>query len=135
MGTLKTFLDSKKITAEQLVRISDRIEAIDASGKTLLVKRAAFRRSKEATGIKDFTKKYSTVNIEKPKAAGRGLNTISISNALADRPVARKIRAKMLRAVNHLLTTKKDTAVEMKALFEGTAMKLGKKAKEETKKK
>lgn len=135
MGTLKTFLDSKKITTAQLVLVSGRIEASDAADKKLMVARFARRQSKDIANVKDFSKKYSDANIAKPKTSGRGLNAISLNNALADRPVARKVRGKIFRAVNHILTSKKEAAVDMKALFEGTAVKVGKKAKEETKKK
>ncbi len=135
MGTLKTFLDSKKITEAQLVQVSNRLEAYDAADRTLLVQRVARRKSKDVAAIKDFSKKYSEGNVGKPKTSGRGLNTISLRNALADRPVARKVRGKIFRAVNHILVSKKGAAVDMKALFEGSTMKIGKKAKEETKKK
>ena len=57
-----------------------------------------------------------------------------VEAASAEVAVSRKVRAKILRAVNTILTSKKEAAVDMKALFEGTKAKPGKKPKEEAKK-
>jgi predicted rRNA methylase YqxC with S4 and FtsJ domains len=42
-------------------------------------------------------------------------------------PVARKVRAKILRAVNAILVKKGEPAADMKALFEGSKARAGKK--------
>lgn len=130
MGTLKTFLDSKKITSKQIATTSKRIETWDATSRTLLVKRFDKRGNKELAA-----KKYSELEIGKPAQMGRGVSQKQVEAAIAETAVARKVRSKILRAVNTILTAKKETAVDMKALFEGTTHKPGKKAKEETAKK
>ncbi len=126
MGTLKTFLDSKKISSKQIATTSKRIETWDATSRTLLVKRFDKRGDKELAA-----KKYSELEIGKPAQMGRGVSQKQVDAAIAETPVARKVRSKILRAVNTLLTAKKEAAVDMKALFEGTKHKAGKKPKEE----
>lgn len=118
MGTLKTFLDSKGITPKHLVVASNRLEAWGNDGRYMISRRAAKRRAKDE-------KPYAELGLTKP-VSGRGLSEQQVSAALADQPLPRKVRAKVLRAVNAVLATKKQGAVELKALFEGTTMKKGK---------
>ncbi|MDX2011257.1 MAG: hypothetical protein SFW67_13745 [Myxococcaceae bacterium] len=129
MGTLKSFLESKKISAKQVHTTSKRIETLDAGSRTLLVKRVAKRADKETAA-----KKYEELNLAKPAQLGRGVSEKQVVAAIDEKPVARKVRTKILRAVNTILTAKKETAVDMKALFEGTTHKPGKKPKDEAKK-
>ncbi|MBL8933620.1 MAG: hypothetical protein JNM69_03655 [Archangium sp.] len=129
MGTLKSFLESKKITTKQVHTTSKRIESSDAAARVLLVKRVAKRANKELAA-----KKYAELDLAKPTSMGRGVTVKQVEAASAEVPVSRKVRAKILRAVNTILTSKKEAAVDMKALFEGTKAKPGKKPKEEAKK-
>lgn len=128
MGTLKSFLDSKSITEKQLILVSGRLETFDEADRALMVKRSAKRRDKEQA-----TKKYEELSLTKPKAMGRGLTALQLSAAVADKPVARKVRTKILRAVNHVLSKKSQPAADMKALFEGTKARVGKKTEEKKK--
>ena len=125
MGTLKTFLDSKSITPAQVVTTSKRIESLDLAGRTLLVKRVAKRKNQELA-----TKKYDEVNLAKPAALGRGVSEGQLTAALGDKAVPKKVRTKIHRAVNAILTKKSQPAADFKVLFEGTAAKAGKKPKE-----
>ncbi len=125
MGTLKTFLDSKSITSKQLVETSRRIELLDLESRSLLVKRVAKRKNKEQAG-----KPYAEFNLAKPKHLGRGVSEGQLTAALGDKAVPKKVRTKIHRAVNAILTKKGQPAAEFKALFEGTTAKAGKKPKE-----
>jgi hypothetical protein len=122
MGTFKSFIESKGITAAQVATTSKRIEATDHASRTLLVKRAEKRRVKETAD-----KKYAELNLEKPKTSGRGINSQQVELAVADKDISRKSRAKIVRAVNVILAAKKEPAVDTKALFEGTKARAGKK--------
>lgn len=123
MGTLQSFFESKGLTAKHVAITSRRIEAFDEASRGLMGKRATKRRTKDQA-----EKKYAELGIEKPKQMGRGVTEKAIASALADKPVARKVRSKILRAVNTILTKKGQPAADMKALFEGTKAKAGKKA-------
>jgi hypothetical protein len=129
MGTFKSFLESKKISSTQIHNTSKRIEMWDAESRVLMVKRAGKRANKELAA-----KKYAELDLKKPSQMGRGVTVKQVDAAAADVAVPRKVRSKILRAVNAILVSKKDTAVDMKALFEGTKHKPGKKPKEEAKK-
>ena len=128
MGTLKTFLDSKSITPTQVVTTSRRIESHDSASRTMLVKRVAKRKDKE-----NAAKKYAELNLAKPAGLGRGVSEGQLTAALGDKPVSKKVRTKIFRAVNAVLSTKKQPAAEFKAVFEGSTAKAGKKPKEEKK--
>jgi hypothetical protein len=129
MGQLKSFVESKGITAAQIAVTSSRIEAADGVSRTALEKRAAKRRDKESA-----TKKYAELNLAKPATSGRGISAKQVEAALAEKEVSRKARGKILRAVNVILTAKKDTAADMKVLFEGTKARAGKKPEKPEKK-
>ncbi len=121
MATFKTFIDSKGITPDALIGASNSLEHWGNDGRALLNKRVAKRRGTET---KD--KKYDELNIKKP-ALGRGISLHQIEAAVAGKAQPRKVRTKLFRAVNHVLTHKKQPALtDFKVLFEGAEVKKGK---------
>jgi hypothetical protein len=127
MGTLKTFVDSKGITEKHVLAASNRVEQGGTESRMLQYARVKKRRTKDLEG-----KKYAELNLAKPKSM-RGLSAQQWHAALADKPLSTRVRGKIFRAVNAALATKKQAAVEMKALFEGTTVRIGKKPKEAAK--
>jgi hypothetical protein len=127
--TLKSFMESKGITGKQIALVSKRIESLDAEDRALLDKRALKRANKELA-----SKTYEELGLKKPKAAGRGVTESQIAAAAAGKEVSRKVRAKILRAVNTILQKKGEPAADMKALFEGTRARAGAKPAEKKKK-
>jgi hypothetical protein len=122
MGTFQSFLSSKSITPKQIAITSRRIETFDEASRDLMQKRWGKRVDKETA-----PKKYSELNINKPAQMGRGVSEKQIVAASKDLAVARKVRTKILRAVNVILTKKGQPAADMKVLFEGTKARAGKK--------
>lgn len=122
MGSFKSFIESKGITAAQVATTSRRIEAYDETSRGLLVKRASKRRVKETAD-----KKYVDLGLAKPDTSGRGISQQQIEAAMADKELSRKARAKILRAVNVILAKKSEPAADMKGLFEGLKARAGKK--------
>lgn len=122
MGQLKSFVESKGITVAQIIVASSRIEASTEASRTLLEKRAAKRRDKDTA-----TKKYAELDLAKPATSGRGISAKQVEAALGEKEVSRKARGKILRAVNVILAKKSQPAADMKALFEGTKARAGKK--------
>lgn len=122
MGTLKTFIDSKGITPKAISIASRRAEAGGNEARSAQSARTKKRRLK-------MDKPYLELNLLKPKS-DRALSESQVASAVSDKPLPKKVRAKVLRAINALLTSKKQAAVDMKAIFEGTTIKPGKKIKE-----
>lgn len=120
MGTFKSFMESKGLTGKQIAITSKRIESLDAENRDLLHKRSLKRADKEQA-----SKKYDELNLKKPNAAGRGVTEIQIAAAASEKDVSRKVRSKILRAVNTILVKKGQPAADMKALFEGTKARAG----------
>ena len=130
MGTFQTFLASKSLTPKSIAITSKRIEAFDETSRSLMGKRWSKRVTKETAD-----KKYAELNIAKPAQAGRGVTEKQIAAADKDTAVTRKVRGKILKAVNVILTKKGQPAVDMKVLFEGTKARVGKKPEVADKKK
>ena len=130
MGTFQTFLTEKSITPKQIAITSRRIETLDETGRALMGKRFTKRTTKETAD-----KKYAELNIDKPAQAGRGVSEKMVAAAAKDVAVARKVRSKILKAVNAILTKKGQPAADMKALFEGSKARVGKKPATDDKKK
>jgi hypothetical protein len=122
MGQFKSFVESKGITVAHIAITSNRVEAADDVARTALEKRAAKRRDKDSA-----TKKYAELNLAKPATSGRGISAKQVEAALAEKEISRKARGKILRAVNTILAKKSEPAADMKALFEGTKARAGKK--------
>lgn len=120
MGTFKSFMESKGLTGKQLAITSKRIESLDAENRDFLHKRSLKRADKEQAA-----KKYDELGLKKPNAAGRGVTEIQVAAAMAEKEVSRKVRSKILRAVNTILVKKGQPAADMKALFEGTKARAG----------
>lgn len=125
MGALKTLIDSKDIKPDHIVVASHRVEAGGNEARSILVRRSDKRRTKNE-------KSYADLGLNKPKS-NRGLSKNQVLAAIGDKPLASRVRAKVLRAVNAVLAVKKQAPVDMKAIFEGVAAKPGKKAKVEAK--
>lgn len=117
MGTFSDFVTSNGLDVDGLVRMSSRTEAHSAKDQTLLVKRAAKRRT-------DKDKSYADASIEKP-ASGRPFSVAHFNNALKDTPVPVRVRSKMLKAINASLAKKGKEAVDMKAVFGDVAAAKG----------
>jgi hypothetical protein len=130
MGTFQSFIESKSITPKHIAITSRRIEAFDEKSRDLMQKRWSKRADKE-----NASKKYAELNIEKPAQHGRGVTEKQVLAAAKDAAVARKVRSKILRAVNAILTKKGQPAADMKVLFEGTKARVGKKPETAAKKK
>jgi hypothetical protein len=137
MGTFQTFISSKSITTKAIAITSKRIESFDETSRGLMGKRWSKRKEKGAAAVsKDSAaKKYAESNIAKPAQVGRGVSEKQINLAAKDLLVTRKVRAKILRAVNTILVKKSQPATDMKVLFEGVKARVGKKPEVAEKKK
>lgn len=122
MGTFQTFLASKSITPKAVAITSKRIESFDETSRLLMGKRWNKRQTKETAD-----KKYAELEIGKPPQHGRGVSEKQIAAASKDAALTRKVRAKILKAVNTILVKKGQPAADMKVLFEGVKARVGKK--------
>ncbi|MGE6759504.1 hypothetical protein ACQKGO_15895 [Corallococcus interemptor] len=119
MDTFQQFLDSQKISSAVLLRRSQQLEAHTGEDRTLKRKRATRRRDKEQQ-----QKPYAELGLGKPRS-GRGLSEQQLTAAREDQPLSPRVRAKLVRAVNALLTKAGVTAVDAKALFGDVAARVG----------
>jgi hypothetical protein len=111
MGAFQQFLNDKKIDTVVLARLSAQLEARSEEDRALALKRSAKRRDKEIQG-----KPYAELGIRKPKS-GRGVSAQQLQAALADQQLPSRVRGKLVRAVNALLTRKGGEPVPSASLF------------------
>lgn len=123
MGTFKQFLDEKQLKPETLVRLSSQLEARAEDDRKLAKQRSDKRRDKEKQG-----KPYAELGLGKPKS-GRGVSVQQVTAALEDQPLPPKVRGKLVRAVNAVLSKKGGQPVDFKALFGDVAVRKGAAAK------
>lgn len=123
MGTFKQFLDEKQLKPETLVRLSSQLEARAEDDRKLAKQRSDKRRDKEKQG-----KPYAELGIGKPKS-GRGVSVQQVGAALEDQPLPPKVRGKLVRAVNAVLTRKGGQPVDFKVLFGEVSPRKGAAAK------
>ncbi len=123
MGTFKQFLDEKQLTPETLVRLSSQLEFRAEDDRKLAKQRSDKRRDKEKQG-----KPYAELGIGKPRS-GRGVSVQQVNAALEDQPLPPKVRGKLVRAVNAVLSKKGGGTVDSKALFGEVPVRKGTPAK------
>lgn len=123
MGTFKQFLDEKQLKPETLVRLSGQLEARAEDDRKLAKQRSDKRRDNEKK-----TKPYAELGIGKPKS-GRGVSVQQVTAALEDKPLPPKVRGKLVRAVNAVLSKKGGQPVDSQALFGEVPVRKGTAAK------
>ncbi|MCE9667214.1 hypothetical protein LY474_05240 [Myxococcus stipitatus] len=119
MGAFQQFLNEKHITPATVLRLSRQLEARGGEHHLLSRKRATKRRDKETQG-----KSYTELGLSKPPS-GRGVSAQQLEAALADQPLTRKVRGKLVRAINAVLSKQGGGAVDSKALFGDAAVRAG----------
>ena len=120
MTMLSDFLNEHAIKPEDLVAASRHLETPH------ITERALFAKRKEARVAK---KTYAELSLDKPKPLGRALTRTALDKALRGETMPRLVRKKIARAVNSLLTTKKQETVEARKLFGDVKSRKGKKKK------
>nr|PZM92381.1 MAG: hypothetical protein DIU72_06635 [Pseudomonadota bacterium] len=109
MGAFSEFIASKGIKDEEILAVSRRLETLRGKDRELLRLRARKRKSAPQQS-------YAEAGIEKPRS-GRPLRPVDLEAARNDVPLPRKVRSKILRAVNALLSRKGGGEVTARELF------------------
>ncbi|MDY7224846.1 hypothetical protein [Hyalangium rubrum] len=123
MGTFQQFLTDKQLDITTIARRSAQLEAHDDADRTLAQKRWEKRRDKDAQG-----KSYAELDIGKPPS-GRGVSAQQLQAALKDQALTPRVRGKIVRAINALITQKGGEPVAPAALFGEIKPRRGPKAK------
>jgi hypothetical protein len=111
---IEEFLKDKKIDARRLMAASAEIESFTREDRGLRLLKRVSRKSEDAA------KKKEGLAAKKPRS-GRPVTSRAFTAALSGKQISGPQKTRILRAVNHLLTQKKQDVVELSALFEPTA--------------
>jgi hypothetical protein len=125
MSTFSDFLKSKNIPDAQIIGVSNAAESLTPADRILLAKRAEARKAE---------KKYTEDNIEKPRS-GRGVKIESLTEAHEGKALPRKVRSKIVKAINTILTRRGQEAAKIDQIFGKGGLKVGKKPVKAVKKK
>jgi hypothetical protein len=111
---IEEFLKDKKIDARRLLAASAELESLTREDRGIRLLKRVARKSEDAA------KKKEGLAAKKPRT-GRPVTNRAFSAALAGQQIAGPQKTRILRAVNYILTQKKQDVVELAALFEPTA--------------
>jgi len=112
MGAFAEFMEKHKIKPESLARVSDVLERGAEADAAARLARAKARADK---------KPYAELNIAKP-TSGRGVSALKVREAMEDKPMPKRVRAKLLRAARKM---SKGDNLAAKDLFGEVARKPG----------
>ncbi len=104
----KDFLAEKKLDARRVISASGKLERLTAADRKI---RLAKRQAKKSDGDK------KDVPTDKPRS-GRPVTQRAIDAALIGKSISGPQKTRLLRAINHLLEQKKQSPIELSALFE-----------------
>ena len=102
------FLQDNKIDPRRIIVASAELERLRPEDRAI--------RLKKRTDKKAGTKLAEGEKPTKPRS-GHAVTPRLLESVSVGKPVSGPAKTRLLRALNHVLTTKKKTAVELKALF------------------
>lgn len=104
------FLENNKIDTRRLLAVSRRLERLNPEDR-------AIKRTKSKA--KGAAAPAPAEGAEKPKKphSGRPITERLVQAAQAGKPIAGPAKTRLLRALNHILSQKKQDAVDIRAIF------------------
>lgn len=108
---IEAFLKEKKIDPRRLLVASTRIERLTREDRSVRLKRHQGRKTEDAA------KKKAATETPKPRS-GRPLTPRALEAALTGAPLSGPQKTRLLRAVNRVLEQKKESPVDLRALFD-----------------
>lgn len=105
------FLSEKKINPLRVLAASEKIEKLRPEDRAIRLAKRQARKSE------DGAKKKEGRAAMKPRS-GHPVTQRSLSAAIAGKELSGPAKTRLLRAVNHVLTQKKQEAVALSALFD-----------------
>jgi hypothetical protein len=100
------FLKESKIDPRRVLAASRELERLRREDREIRLKRRAARKAEGG----------EKASLPKPRS-GRPLSEVTLARIAKGKSVTGPSKQRVLRAVNHLLSQKKQPAVELKALF------------------
>lgn len=108
------FITEKKLDRRRIIASSSKLEKLRPEDRAIrLAKRAAKAKVAAGAGADEATKAAAA----KKSRSGRPVTDRAIDAAIAGKSLTGPQKTRILRAVNALLEGKKDTAIELSALF------------------
>jgi hypothetical protein len=130
---LESFLAEKKIDRRQLLVVSKDLESLRPEDRALRLARRGGAAAKAEGGEGDKKDGAAAKETRKPRS-GKPVSSAALGKILAGKPVSGPTKTRVLRAVNAILERKKQSKIELSAIFDLAAGSGGKKKKKAEKK-
>ncbi len=111
-STFEDFVKEKKIDLRRVSAASAELERLRPEDRAIRLAQRAARKSEDP-------KKREGKAAEKPRS-GRPVTGRALNAALQGKPISGPTKNRILRAVNHVLSQKKQEPVDLRALFGST---------------
>jgi hypothetical protein len=108
------FLEKNKIDSRRLIAASQRIERLRPEDRALKLAKSRAKSGGAAPAAPEGDAEKSAP--KKPRS-GRPVTEQVLKAAEAGKPVPGPAKSRLLRALNHILTQKKQSPAELKSLF------------------
>lgn len=122
---IQDFLSEKKIDPRRILVASYEIERFRPEDRAIKLAKRAARKSE------DPAKKKEGLAGKKPRS-GRPVTQRALTAALTGKPLSGPAKTRILRALNHVLSQKKEGPVEISTLFDAPPPKAKKASAEAT---
>lgn len=109
MSKLSDFLDESKIDPRRVLNASKHIEQLRPEDRTVRLAQKRVRKGKASDAEKELA--------DKDRRSGKALTRPTLNAALAGERLSSKAKLRVTAAVNHVLTQKKQDAVDVSDLF------------------
>ncbi len=104
---LESFLSDNKIDQRRLVAVSKRLERLQPEDRAIRLKQRQARKSEDGK---------KPEGLKKPRS-GRPVTAMTLKRAFNGERLTGPAKTRILRAVNHILETRKQSAVALDSLF------------------
>src|SRR4029079_14016726 len=111
---IEDFLKEKKIDPRRILVASSELERLRPEDRAIRLAKRTARKSEDAA-----TKKKEGLAAKKPRT-GRPVTSRAITSAIVGKPLSGAAKTRILRAINHVITHKKQDQIELIALLEPT---------------
>jgi hypothetical protein len=125
---LESFLAEKKIDRRQLLAVSKDLESLRPEDRAIRLEQKSGAKAEGGEGDKKEKKET-----RKPRS-GKPVSHVALGKILAGKPVSGPTKTRVLRAVNAILERKKQSKVDLAAIFDLAAGSGGAKKKKADKK-
>ncbi len=106
------FITEKKLDPRRIIIASSKLESLQPEDRLIKLNKRQAKKASDSGAASDAKKEAP----KKPRS-GRPVTDRAMAAALKGAPISGPTKSRIVRAVNHLLEQKKQSAIDIRALF------------------